>query len=455
MAPADTMPALLGTGDPSAPTASLDANFSLGDCADCQLCGFAESCNTHLYSEDMWKKFELLPTPPLSPMHGSDDEAPDLVKPFDDLTTIDDLIATFEDSVKPCTGLDSSFLRSPLIQDCMWSVGYSIEDLVAKPARKTNSKSTLYRNGDGATRTISTCDDDYTNSVALPVAATAASEKQEYSSTECVDPAQVFPYPYNSDHSYSCRSSSSGSCTNPSSPSSTTGSDRRKAVPPGVQTPSDSEEEIDVVTVERKAAAAVARTKTLPRSVQRQQAHACKLKEQLLQVAQMAKQHNTTLKIGGATVRSSPQKRGRDAFSDATAAKRMRAAATVMLTPPGSRGGSRPSSRSCSDSEEGGGSGSDGRMKASHNDLERRRRNELKCSFYSLRDCVPELCRQERTPKVAILKKATEFARELTAEAERLAAERDRQVACRDALRRRLATLQKRHFVEIGVEIGV
>lgn len=156
----------------------------------------------------------------------------------------------------------------------------------------------------------------------------------------------------------------------------------------------------------------------------------------------------------GCTItKSSPQKRARDTMMTTTSIKqpmmkRMRADFTVTLSPPSSRGSSRPSSRSCSDSEE-----SESRLKASHNDLERRRRNELKCSFYQLRDCVPELCSQERAPKVAILKKATAYVKQLSVESQKLKAEKLRQEARNDTLKQKFEELQKKQFLHLGLQV--
>ncbi|XP_046864661.1 myc proto-oncogene protein-like, partial [Xenia sp. Carnegie-2017] len=55
-----------------------------------------------------------------------------------------------------------------------------------------------------------------------------------------------------------------------------------------------------------------------------------------------------------------------------------------------------------------------------HNALERKRTNDLKYSFQLLRDSMPELKGLERTPKVAILRKATDCISKLTSEQERL-----------------------------------
>ena len=52
--------------------------------------------------------------------------------------------------------------------------------------------------------------------------------------------------------------------------------------------------------------------------------------------------------------------------------------------------------------------------RASHNILERKRRNDLKKSYQALRNNIPELEDNQRAPKVTILRKATEFISEIT-----------------------------------------
>ncbi len=52
--------------------------------------------------------------------------------------------------------------------------------------------------------------------------------------------------------------------------------------------------------------------------------------------------------------------------------------------------------------------------RASHNILERKRRNDLKKSYQALRNNIPELEENQRAPKVTILRKATEFISEMT-----------------------------------------
>jgi hypothetical protein len=71
-----------------------------------------------------------------------------------------------------------------------------------------------------------------------------------------------------------------------------------------------------------------------------------------------------------------------------------------------------------------------------HNVLERKRRNDLKFSFFTLRDSVPELNKQERAPKVLILKKASDYVHSLNVENKRLENEKEALLAKQQKLRR-------------------
>ena len=93
-------------------------------------------------------------------------------------------------------------------------------------------------------------------------------------------------------------------------------------------------------------------------------------------------------------------------------------------------------SRNSSDSE-----GDDTNKRAQHNVLERKRRNDLKYSFLRLRDHVPELSKQERTPKVTILKLSSDYIRSLTARNRKLENERAKLKARHEMLRQKLAAL--------------
>lgn len=63
--------------------------------------------------------------------------------------------------------------------------------------------------------------------------------------------------------------------------------------------------------------------------------------------------------------------------------------------------------------------------RATHNVLERKRREELKEKFQKLRDSLPELQDNDRAPKVLILKKSCEYVKYLEQEEQRLLADKE------------------------------
>ena len=79
--------------------------------------------------------------------------------------------------------------------------------------------------------------------------------------------------------------------------------------------------------------------------------------------------------------------------------------------------------------------------RATHNVLERRRREELKEKFQRLRDSLPELQDNDRAPKVLILKKSCEYVRFLEQEEQRLLADKELEK------QRRLILFKKRHLL--------
>ncbi|XP_008059899.1 myc proto-oncogene protein [Carlito syrichta] len=77
-----------------------------------------------------------------------------------------------------------------------------------------------------------------------------------------------------------------------------------------------------------------------------------------------------------------------------------------------------------------------------HNVLERQRRNELKRSFFALRDQIPELENNEKAPKVVILKKAAVYILAVQAEEQKLVAEKGLLRQRREHLKHRLEQLR-------------
>lgn len=81
--------------------------------------------------------------------------------------------------------------------------------------------------------------------------------------------------------------------------------------------------------------------------------------------------------------------------------------------------------------------------RATHNVLERQRRNDLKMRFHILRDNLPDLMNNEKAPKIQILKKAYEFTQELKAQEERLLADKELERQRKFILLRRLHSLRQ------------
>lgn len=168
-------------------------------------------------SEDIWKKFELLPTPPLSPSRrsglcspsyvavasfsprGDDDGGGGSFSTADQLEMVTELLGG--DMVNQsfiCDPDDETFIKNIIIQDCMWS-GFSAaaklvsEKLASYQAARKDSGSPIPARGHGGYST---------SSLYLQDLSAAASE--------CIDPSVVFPYPLND-------SSSPKPCASPDS----------------------------------------------------------------------------------------------------------------------------------------------------------------------------------------------------------------------------------------------
>lgn len=94
---------------------------------------------------------------------------------------------------------------------------------------------------------------------------------------------------------------------------------------------------------------------------------------------------------------------------------------------------SSPQSSDCEDTDK----------RKAHNFLERKRRNDLRSRFLSLRDEIPGLADCPKTPKVAILTRATEYLQQLHASERRKAQERKQLKARQLQLLQRLAQLKR------------
>ena len=134
-------------------------------------------------THDIWKKFELLPTPPRSPSRSPRSSPVDFA---DTLQSVSDNLDNC--SVAPLTTVENSLscLKSKLIQDCMWNASnYNERSSESMKFPTAPNNELLYE---------TPC------STPPPV---------EYVSSECVDPSTVFPYPVNETHQNLCVSHSS------------------------------------------------------------------------------------------------------------------------------------------------------------------------------------------------------------------------------------------------------
>lgn len=85
----------------------------------------------------------------------------------------------------------------------------------------------------------------------------------------------------------------------------------------------------------------------------------------------------------------------------------------------------------------------DGNTRISHNDLERKRRNDLRHRFQSLRKSIPSLEETGRAAKITILRRASELIPSLQNEEERLLAMKDDEKKRNAALLNTLMKLTK------------
>lgn len=392
-------------------------------------------------SEDIWKKFELLPTPPLSPSRRSGLCSPSsyfAVAPFsprgdDDggggssLSTADQLEMVTEllggDMVNQsfiCDPDDETFIKNIIIQDCMWS-GFSAAAKLVSEKLASYQAARKDPGGPGLARTPGGCS---TSSLYLQDLSAAASE--------CIDPSVVFPYPLNDPSPKSCASAASSPDSAAFSPSSdsllsSTESSPQASPQPLVlpedtppTTSSDSEEEqedeeeIDVVSVEKRQPPK--RSESSPAGSHSKPPHSPLV---LKRCHVSTHQHNYA---------APPSTR-----KDYPVAKRAKLdSGRVLKQISNNRKCTSPRS---SDTEE-------NDKRRTHNVLERQRRNELKRSFFALRDQIPELENNEKAPKVVILKKATTYIQSVQIEEQKLLSEKDLLRKRREQLKHKLEQLR-------------
>ncbi|KAG7281253.1 hypothetical protein CRUP_019778 [Coryphaenoides rupestris] len=343
-------------------------------------------------SEDIWKKFELLPTPPMSPthrtLHGGGGGVTH-VSPGDQLNWLDLVLG--QDDDKQLDKVNNERLSA--IQ-----THRGPPPAAHVPGRASKAQ----------------------------CAAPDASPLAPALATHCVDPAAVLTIPANN-------------CRKPASSGSESRSD---------SSDDDDEEEIDVVTVEskqnrgrlartQKAETITVRADPCPKrfhlSIHRQQHnYAAPSPDSDLELDDDEDDEDDDDEDDddddeqreGGEDEDEPQRKRSCLESSSSATEACRAGSSSSDTP------------GSSDNE-------DVDRRRNHNFLERKRRNDLRSRFMALRDEVPGLVESAKTPKVAILTQATEYLAQLHQRERQQAQEKKRLRVRQQQLLRRLVDLRR------------
>ncbi|NWT58689.1 MYC protein, partial [Erythrocercus mccallii] len=382
-------------------------------------------------SEDIWKKFELLPTPPLSPSRRSSLATSSCFpSTADQLEIVTELLGGDMVNQSFICDPDDETVKSIIIQDCMWSGFSAAAKLEKVVSEKLASYQAARREGGPAARP-----GPPPSAPPAPPPGLAASPAASASlylhdlgaaAADCIDPSVVFPYPLSE---RAPRAAPPGA-----SPASLLGVD----TPP--TTSSDSEclhtsyeflnfflmteeeqeedEEIDVVTL---AEANEYESSTESSSTETSEEH--------------SKPHHSPLVLKRCHVNIHQHNYAAPPSTkvEYPAAKRLRLDSGRVLKQISNN--RKCSSPRTSDSEE-------NDKRRTHNVLERQRRNELKLSFFALRDQIPEVANNEKAPKVVILKKATEYVLSIQSDEHRLIAEKEQLRRRREQLKHKLEQLR-------------
>ncbi|XP_060947741.1 N-myc protein isoform X1 [Limanda limanda] len=436
--------------------------------------------------EDIWKKFELLPTPPLSPSRAvlpgepaTGDPEPDplgfgLGDPLDWASELlllpeDDIWGASDDGDLFGSALDTN-PNSIIIQDCMWS-GFSAREKLERVVTEKLGKAISTATASGR----SAC-------VKAPEVVVHSSSSSSSSVTECVDPAVVFPFPVNKKSCSRDLPGTVNTSTDHGSVSSDSDEDDDEAEE-GEDEDEDEdedeeeededeeeEEEIDVVTVEKRRStinkASPMATGTVTISVH-PKCHEARggssgsgassrfvsraPQELILKRSSVHQQQHNYAAPSPYTSDDDPtpppkkQKTSdapRPTRTISSSSSSSSSSVSCGSVPSAAARSKRSTSGDCS--PRGSSDSEDSERRRNHNILERQRRNDLRSSFLTLRDHVPELAHNEKAAKVLILKKATEYVSSLETEETKLQREKERLQARRQQLMRRLEQARTR-----------
>ncbi|XP_055025397.2 protein L-Myc-1a [Misgurnus anguillicaudatus] len=335
-------------------------------------------------SEDIWKKFELLPTPPMSPSRTLDGDLL-LSLPGDRLGWAPPKVLTCDDEYEGLHKFDPldifGNLGSIVIKDCMWS-GFSTGQRLEKAQVTAQVQTSTSQHPQKGLRAAP----------GTPVSGTQAAQ--------CVNPAAVLELPV--PHNRKVTAGSSGSeCRSDSSDD---------------EDEEEDDDEIDVVSVDNrpKRGRPPSRRTPVTITVSADPFGPCPKR---FHVSLHRQQHN----YAAPSPDTDPED---DDFDEVeSTSKRPR------LEPP-----SPLSSPATSDSEDS--------NEQRRNFLERKRRDDLRSRFQALREEIPGLSGSSKTSKVAILTQATDYLLKLHASQRRQAQEKRKLKAKQQQLLRRISVLQ-------------
>ncbi|XP_022603019.1 protein L-Myc-1b-like [Seriola dumerili] len=436
-------------------------------------------------SEDIWKKFELVPTPPMSPIRAVEGSGRvGLLYPSlgDKLEWVSQFLGQEDeqqqqqqqqDLPSKLTAANDSFgnLSSIIIQDCMWSgfsAGQQLERVVGERCASCP--------GTGASAAKVAAG----SAVSSPGRAQCAAADTPALGglvTDCVDPAAVLTFPL------------TGGCKKQVS----SGSESHTDSSDDEDDKDDDEEEIDVVTVEhkqqqrkprrlvnsRKPVTITVRADPLDPGMKRfhisihQQQHNYaapspdtlpaptepprkrvrqEASTQAIQPHQNSHYHQP--RPGHAPLNLDSRRSHVTVAGVRSESPNLSASSPTSSTSPSSPPSSSSSSSSSQSSPSKPHSLShfsspqssdceDTDKRKAHNFLERKRRNDLRSRFLSLRDEIPGLADCPKTPKVAILTRATEYLQQLHTSERQKAQERKQLKARQLQLLQRLAQLKR------------
>ncbi|XP_042541423.1 protein L-Myc [Dipodomys spectabilis] len=334
-------------------------------------------------SEDIWKKFELVPSPPTSPPWGSD-----LGAAGDPTSGAGPPEPWPGGDEAECRGHSKAWGRnyaSIIRRDCMWS-GFSARERLE--------------------RVVS---DRLTPGVPRGNPPKAPATPDCTPSLEASTPAPATPCQLSEPKPQACS---------------------------GSESPSDSEgEEIDVVTVEKRQSLSLRKPVTI--TVRADPLDPC-MKRFHISIHQQ--QHNYAARFPpeSCSQEEAPERDPQEeTLEKDTPEEKEDEEDEEIVSPEPVESETPPSCHPkpvSSDTE-------DVTKRKNHNFLERKRRNDLRSRFLALRDQVPTLASCSKAPKVVILSKALEYLQALVGAEKRMATEK-RQLRCRQQqLQKRIAYL--------------